>query len=167
MFKEDYPEIYDGTSSLVDTLIKERLSTVDRKIDERVGRVEEKASRGKYLSVLDSDDEVGKEWRAINKDPEFIASLEEIEPYTGIKKYDLLMDSWNRMDYERTLRFFKDFKAARKGSSPEKTETQTATMKDWRQFTQDMLDGKYQGREVDAEREEARLLKALTKRGRR
>lgn len=190
-FKEEYPEVYEGTSSLVDTMIKEKLSKVD-KIEEKIGKVEEKtekvkveSDRGLYLGKLDADQDVGRNWRTINEDPEFKKWIQEEVPYAGgLKRYDFLMDSWNKMEPDNTLKFFKDFNAlskaapkkdekkvkdddlhppkGQKGADNRKSdETPTVTMEEWKKFTRDVIDGKWKGREADADKEEQRLIKGL------
>lgn len=191
--KEEYPEIYEGTIALIDG-VKEKFSRVDT-IDEKIEKIEKEVVevkednaltvRERYLAKLDDDDEVGNEWRRLNEDPEFIKFLEETEPYTGFKKKDLLMNSWNEMKPSSTLQFFKDFKARKpaqdkdtpkpdvkkedvhpprgqKGSGgDQKGAGDAVTMEQWEKFTQDVITGRWKGKEAEMEKEELRLLKGL------
>jgi len=200
-FKDEYPEIYEGSTHLVRELIKENLPKPNNKIDDlekRVGKTEEGigdvkkenalSAKEKYLSAMDSDPDVGKEWRTINEDDDFMAALEEIEPLSGAKKMDLLKSAWNSMDPVRTLRFFKDFKASKKpdpseqkkeepkkedtdvhpprGKKADETKKESSdiiTPETIIKFYKDVADGKYKGKEAEQEKEEQRIHGALFK----
>ena len=48
-------------------------------------------------------------WHQMNGDPEFIQWLQLPEPYSGIKRHDLLMQAYDRQDTDRVIRFFSSY----------------------------------------------------------
>lgn len=194
--KEEYPETYEGINILMKEMISEHLPTkkiedIDKRVDKvekGVGEVQKDiglSAKETYLKSMDADPDIGKDWRKINEDEGFIASLEEIEPYSGKKKKDLLLSAWNSMDPVRTLRFFKDFKASKpketpkeepkedidihppeggKGDIGRKKDTgEIITPEKVAQFYKDVADGKYKGKDAEMEKEEKRIHDALFK----
>lgn len=194
-FKEEYPDIFDGVQTLIEEAVNEKLA---KKLEETVKPISQeistvkdnlgKTERERYLMALDSDPHIGKVWRTINEDPAFIQWLQEPEPFSGISKYQLLMDAWNNMDAQRTIRFFKEYQASRKtdqqkvkapkvdvrdeelhpprgqrSMEPRVESQEIITPEMYKKFTMDVIAGKYRGREAEAEKEEQRLLRGLLK----
>ncbi|MBM4305662.1 MAG: hypothetical protein FJ115_04780 [Deltaproteobacteria bacterium] len=169
-FKTEYPDIADGVQELVKSMVGQLENEVDtklKKVDQDVTKVNEdtvKKEKNTFLASLDGDKEIGEDWRTINNDPEFIESLQEIEPYSGRIKHELLMDAFNGMDTERTARFFRDFQ---KGKTAPKLDTERpndapiVTRQDLRRFYEDVRTGRWIGREKEAGLEEIRLIKGL------
>jgi len=194
-FNTEYPDVVDAVKLITNIMLDERLGRVDEKIskvEKTVGTVTEtfgQNERERFKTDLDTDTDVGKEWRAMNKDPEFIRSLQGNDIYTGRTKNELLQDAWNRMDRAATLQFFKDFKATKpsrpaptskvkKDVDPMKIDPPrggsggpdvdaiekgkaTATLAEIDKFYKDSAAGLYRGREAEFEKEERRLLKAI------
>ena len=61
------------------------------------------------LSGLDADPTIGTQWRVVNDNPEFIAWLEQADPFTGTQRMALLRDAFGRGDVVRTGAFFKAY----------------------------------------------------------
>lgn len=168
LLKEDYPEVAEGVTEIVKSIVGDitKLKTdVDsklQKVDQDVEKVSKETAKTKkegFLASLDADKEIGSQWRTINQDPEFIESLQEIEPYSGRTRHELLMDAFNGMDTERTARFFSDFQ---KGKTAKRANNDPiVTRQDLKNFYEDVRTGKWIGREKEASAEEIRLLESL------
>lgn len=193
-FKAEYPDVFEAATIIAKSIVESQMKPVQEKItkvEQTVGKVNEgigQNAKEKFLGQLDGDAGVGKEWRTLNKDPEFISWLQNKDIYTGRTKHELLSAAWDRHDPDATLQFFKDFKTVKlppkppenkgkdvdpnrvdpprggsggpKISSPGK-DGPTVTTADLSKFYKDQVDGVYRGREADAEKEERRLLKAM------
>lgn len=193
-FKTEYPDVFEAAQVIANAIIDQRLSKIDEKIskvEKNVGSVTEsfgQTERERFKADLDKDQDVGKEWRSMNKNPEFINSLQTKDIYSGKTKHELLTDAWNRMDKEATLQFFKDHKAAKSSKPAQKSKGSDVDPKkidppkggsggpnidtteknqpvitpaDLTEFYQSVANGDYRGREAEAEKEELRLLKAI------
>lgn len=199
-FQKEYPEIYEGASFLMKQLITEELSKAkgdfskdisDIKKDVKEVRDETgKSQKQLFLDSLDRDPEVGKEWRTINQDENFIGWLQSRAPYSGKKMHDLLMDSWNGMNTEATLEFFKDYKNIKKevvtepkpkdkkpkiedkdlhppkGGGSEidtkgKDEGEIVTPDQLLKFADEVQRGKWKGRDKERDAEEKRLTEGV------
>jgi hypothetical protein len=109
-FKADHPEV-------ADQMYKE-LSNRDKQIADLQAQIREvKAQTGdianrtiltaqeRYFSDLTK---LVPDWKTKNSDPVFVDSLNEIEPFSGETKHELLKKAHQRMDVERVARFFLD-----------------------------------------------------------
>jgi hypothetical protein len=195
-FKAEYPDVFEAVEKLNKAFIQESLSKIDEKlnrVEKTVGTVTEtfgQNERERFKADLDKDTDVGKDWRVVNKEKEFIGYLQTKDVYTGKTKHELLTDAWNRMDSDATLQFFKDFKATKSskpapkskgtdvdpkkidppkgGSGGPNIDTNekgkpTITPRDVKKFYEDVADpnGPWKGKQAEAEKEERRLLKAI------
>lgn len=61
------------------------------------------------MAQLDADPVVGKNWRAINDDNNFIAWCDQVDPFTGQQRIGLLRDAFGRGEVTRTAAFFKAY----------------------------------------------------------
>lgn len=59
------------------------------------------------------------EWRKINRDPEFLSWLSEVDPLMNVKKHDALKHAYANGDANRVLAFFQGFLASRPQPQPE------------------------------------------------
>jgi hypothetical protein len=169
-FKKEYPSLAKGIEALTKKVISESVKDTH----ELIGQ----SRRETYVSKL--DDTVA-DWRAINDDPEFIKWLQAKDKYTGATKHQLLTSAWNNFNLEASKAFFEDYKAE-KGmtSSPRKSEdtfdlspdTSGGTMPVKSQkgfiskdeistFYRDRAMGKFTGSEADAEKIEAKIMRAV------
>lgn len=193
-FQQEYPDMVEPITLIAKSMIEETINKLNEKIskiDESVGKVNqnlEKSDKERFLISLDADSEIGKEWRKINEDQAFIEWLQEPDRYTGVKKHDLLMNAWNKMNTESTSNFFKDFKASKtsppstegipketnksqdvhpprgaKSQGVPKEEGNPVTPEELTKFYKDVVDGKWKGKEKEASAEEERLIKSLIK----
>lgn len=190
--RTEYPEVYEGIVEIGRSMINEFKTEMDtklKKVDQDVTNINEEANKNKkerFLSELDRHKEIGKDWRTINQDPDFIDSLQEIEPYSGRTRHELLLDAFNSQDVVRTARFFEDFKKSKssikkdekperkiddgeihppkgtKGSEiKEEDKITPTTREELKNFYKDIALGKWNGREKEAEAEERRILLGL------
>lgn len=63
------------------------------------------------LNALDNDPSLTGKWRQVNEDPQFIAWLNQVDPFTGQQRKVLLRDAFSRGDVNRTGAFFKAYLA--------------------------------------------------------
>lgn len=165
ILQEDYPDIYEGASSLMKQLITEAKGDFSKDISDIKKDVKEvRAETGKsqkqlFLDALDRDPEVGKEWRTINQDDGFIAWLQNKAPYGGKKMHDLLLENWGEMDVEATIEFFKDYKQIKKETSPRIGEVITPDQ--LMKFSNDVSRGLWKGRDKERDAEEKRLTEGV------
>lgn len=71
-----------------------------------VGSSVVQTERQRVLSVLDGQ---LPNWREINQSSEFMEWLQQVDPYSGQKKHNLLLSAFENNDIDRTLAFFKGF----------------------------------------------------------
>lgn len=169
LLKEEYPEVAEGVQEIVKSIADDfkklhaEVSTKIQKVDQDVEKVTKETARTKkesFLASLDADKEIGSQWRTINQDSEFIDSLQEVEPYSGRTRHELLMDAFNGMDTERTARFFRDFRKD-KAAAKKTNDGPTVTRQDIKRFYEDVRAGRWDGREEEASAEEIRLIEGL------
>lgn len=63
------------------------------------------------MNGLDAHPEIGRTWRTVNVDDNFISWLQQDDPFTGGPRMKLLSDAFGRGDVNRTAAFFKAFVA--------------------------------------------------------
>jgi hypothetical protein len=74
-------------------------------------RTEAQTTRQACLAALDADPDLAGKWRATNDDPKFLAWLDQVDPFIGRTRRDLLGEAYARGDAKRTGAFFKAFQA--------------------------------------------------------
>lgn len=165
-FQKEYPEIYEGASSLMKQLITEAKGDFSKDISDIKKDVKEvrgetgRTQKQLFLDALDGDPEVGKEWRKINQEDGFFSWLQNKAPYGGKKMHDLLMDDWNGMDVEATLEFFKDYKKIKKVTAV-KDESEIITPDRLMKFADEVARGLWRGRDKERDAEEKRLTEGV------
>ena len=77
----------------------------------RGGQTEIRTENGqqRVMNALDADPALAGKWRVTNDDPEFIAWLNQVDPFAGALRMQLLHDAFARGDAVRTGNFFKTF----------------------------------------------------------
>lgn len=88
----------------VETL-KQRLDRLEGRV-EGVGTVMQRTEQQKMYDNLAS---TVPNWQQINVDAGFKDWLQVPDPYSGRKRYDMLMDAFTRQDTPRVIQFFKGF----------------------------------------------------------
>ncbi len=95
-----------------------RLEETVRRLESGQQRVEVNTSQQRVEIGLDNDAELNGKWRAINQDPAFIAWLNDIDPFAGVKRFQLLTDACSRGDAVRVGKFFKAYIAEHTAVAP-------------------------------------------------
>ena len=92
--------------------------------------IQQETAQHRVMSSLDADPQLGGKWREINVQPEFIAWLDQVDPFSGEQRMRLLSDAFARGDANRTGQFFRAFMAehtAVTSPPPAATLTHTST----------------------------------------
>lgn len=66
------------------------------------------SARDTMLQTLDREESIGN-WREINGHADFLAWLENVDPYSGQKKLDMLRQAFESNNTSRVMSFFKGF----------------------------------------------------------
>lgn len=96
------------------------------KIDKTVGGVSEEITQNKKQKVFAKLDDEVEDWQTLNVDPAFLQWLSAPDPFSGIRRGELLTKAFDTADADRVVRFFKSFlnehaavqSAATRGSQP-------------------------------------------------
>lgn len=145
-------------------------------------QVQERVKAFDQTSFLNAMRQRVPEFDKIDSDPKFLSWLEEVEPYSGVRKIDLLREAGSRLDVERAAAFFDSYLS---GSRPQQKqsnalEQQIAPSKgtagapytkgsqsnrvfsrsEITQFYRDVVEGKYKGREAEQQQLEREIVAA-------
>lgn len=71
-----------------------------------VAQTEKQTAGARVYAALDQN---VPGWRDINTDPNFLTWLQEVDPYSGSRRSDLLSQAFNAGDANRVMSFFKGF----------------------------------------------------------
>jgi hypothetical protein len=182
-FKDEFPDVFEGVSAVVNDVIAQSNQGIRDEITQVRKETKEEAER-RFWREIDRD---FPEWRKLNRDPEFLAWLDEAEPYSGITKQELLEKAHKECNAVEAVKFFKDFTKLKNPppppADPTKGKGQDAleqvglprggkgppapppagmvTRADITKFYEDVRRGKWKGREAEKKKEEARLIAAL------
>ncbi len=115
--KEEYPDIFDAVQKMMGPKKekekekeKEKTPAPERKAENTPGD-----ARSTMIFFLNRD---VPEYREINHDPEFIASLQAPDPITpGMTKNERLQQAWDANDFTTVIGYFRDFKASKSSKS--------------------------------------------------
>jgi len=102
--KEDFPEVYKAVEKLL-AKTTQQVATKDE-----VKATEEKVNKVVTMSFYDQLTNLVPDWQALNQDPEFLAWLSEVEPYTGKTKHELMLMAYNEGSASKVAQFFNNFK---------------------------------------------------------
>ena len=111
--REDYG---DDMISVVKKAAREEFEPVVAQLQQEngqlrtlLGGMQEKSAvsaRDGMLSKLDAEQ---SNWRELNQNPEFLGWLENVDPYNGMKRLDMLRQAFEGNNTTRVLAFFKGF----------------------------------------------------------
>jgi len=188
--KTEAPYIWKALEKITSKVVRvtnDEVSRVASKIDEQSAKV----TRSEEERFYDKLDTTIPDWEEINKSPEFIQWLSEVERYTGVSRHALLEDAYKRKDANRVVAFFEDFKTLnnketqQKGAIPDnkvpkdvappksagtrkplpgkesKQDFEVIKSSDIQQFYSDVRRGKYEGRDEEKRKIEAKIERAL------
>ena len=74
-----------------------------------LGGMQQKSILGARDEMLDKLDNELSNWRQLNSQPDFLGWLENVDPYSGNKKLEMLRQAFENNNTSRVLAFFKGF----------------------------------------------------------
>lgn len=192
----EYPYVVEGVYSIIrQELAKERqwiMSEVSKALDNVLSRVNDvgmAAGRSQSSLFWSSLSELVEDWEVWNTNKDFLAWLDEEDPLSGYKRFDLLRQAKASYNADKVAAFFREFKRY-KGISESAGNVQTnqqvsksermvapgrsagsvsqttkkggeepLTRDDIAQFYRDVQRGAYVGRDQDKAAMEARIAK--------
>jgi hypothetical protein len=108
--KEDFPEIYRAITKLLERVTK-KVVTKDE-----IKQVEDKVTQATFQTFYNKLDTLVPDWRTLNEDPDFLAWLNDRDPFTGRTKLELLRLAYQEGDADRVAIFFNEYKKQRQSS---------------------------------------------------
>lgn len=108
--KEDFPEIYRAITKLLDRVTK-KVVTKDE-----IKQVEDKVTQATFQTFYNKLDNLVPDWRTLNEDPDFLAWLNDRDPFTGRTKLELLRLAYQEGDADRVAVFFNEYKKQKQPS---------------------------------------------------
>jgi len=121
--EEEVEEYGDDFVSLVRRVAQEEAGRAVQQVTPKIEKVEGEIERTRTQSAIDRvyaqlDDHV-KNWRAINRSPEYLAWLDEEDPFSGTTRKTLLRAAFDRADGPLVLRFFTGFLNEQQALNPQ------------------------------------------------
>lgn len=167
--KKEYPSLAKGIEALAKKVVAESVSDTHQMINQ--------SRRETFVSKVDDSIE---NWRQVNDDPDFIQWLQTRDKYTGASKHQLLKSAWDNYNVDSMKAFFDDFKSEKGTMSTTKNETTfdlspdtsggTMPSKSTKGFIskdeistfyRDRAMNRFAGSEADAEKIEAKIMRAV------
>ncbi len=191
-FTTEYPDIYEATDALVQVraraIAKAVFSEEFEKLNRRLTAIEQGAVQKTKESFYEALNNAHPNWEEIQASAEWSKFLATPDEFSGIPRWQLVKDAYDKLDAARVIRFFDAFTnkgASRSSSSPSpstsKIESRVApgrtqnanpgtggngskgvTRDELKQFYLDVSQGKWKGREAEMKKEEARLIRGVT-----
>jgi len=120
---QDYEDFPDEIQALVNSIVgltRQNKELTDRlaKTEGQAGAIVQNQAKTDRQRFWDAVDERVPDWDAINKDPGFIGWLNEVDPFSGLPRQKLLEDATARMDVNRHVLFFDQFKREKGLANP-------------------------------------------------
>jgi len=105
--QDEYPEVYKGLKTAVGKELKGLSEKIDKLAESVKVNTQEvhRTAEERYYDDLDTV----KEWRVINKSEEFNDWLDQVEPLSGFKRRDILLDAHGSLDSNRVKSFYTSF----------------------------------------------------------
>ena len=106
-FREEYgSEMVDGVAAMVQGMIAPVQKQVET-VNKTVTSTSVKASHDRMRSILKASN---IDYDRVNNDPVFVDEyLQEVDPYSGLKRFDLVNDAFHSGEFERAALFFKSY----------------------------------------------------------
>jgi len=112
-FQTEYPDIYEGTDILVQARAKEIARTLFKeefdKLNQRLNAVEHGQVQKTKESFYEALNKAHPNWEQMQSSPEFAAFIQLTDEFSGIPRWQLLKDAYNKLDAGRAIRFFDAF----------------------------------------------------------
>jgi hypothetical protein len=93
----------------------DRLRRENKELEEKVGRNLGESARERMMLQLKND---VPDWEAVNVSEKFLAWLEEVDIFSGLKRRDALTKAYNNNDAARVVGIFKAFKREDSATDP-------------------------------------------------
>jgi hypothetical protein len=176
--KKELPDVESAIQYYVNKHMKDSTQDILGKVSSKVESIEstvKDTTRGVFESELAMR---VPEWKSLNRNPDFLSWLEQIEPFSGTSRLDLLRSAQLRGDAVTASNFFLSF-MDEKGiksqnlssfthtpketthTSPPNREVKNVITRDFvKKFYRDITDGKYKGREKKAREIEEKINEA-------
>lgn len=108
-FGEDFIDV--AQRSAMERLNPEvsRLSNEIKKLQDQLGKVVTTTAKNQQQNIYTFLDSKLENWRAINRDQEFIAWASLPDPFSGVTRIEMLREAFNKGDGPRVLNFFQGF----------------------------------------------------------
>ena len=130
-FQTEYPDIYEGTDILVQARAKEVAKALFKeefdKLNQRLNAVEQGQVQKTKESFYEALNKAHPNWEQIQASPEFSEFIQLPDEFSGIPKWQLLKDAYNKLDAGRAIRFFDAF-LNKTGSPASSTPSATASV---------------------------------------
>lgn len=108
-FQKEYEDIFEPTIILCRSLIQEAIGKLERKFEDRLSVEKKQDTQSKKNQFYDALDKAYPDWETIQKSPEFGAFMREPDPLSGIPRWHLMKDAYDKFDAPRAIRFFDHF----------------------------------------------------------
>ena len=130
-FQTEYPDIYEGTDILVQARAKEIARTLFKeefgKLNQRLNAVEQGQVQKTKESFYEALNKAHPNWEQIQGSEEFSGFIQLPDEFSGIPRWQLLKDAYNKLDSGRAIRFFDAF-LNKTGSPASSTPSATASV---------------------------------------
>ena len=119
------PDLYDFIKRTSLEAVQPEIERVAAPIQQRLTKTEAAATTAAQTVAVDAvqrlyallNDQV-PDWEQLNEAPEFLAWLEQRDPYTGLARGELLAQAYKAHDGPRVVAFFNGFKSENAAISP-------------------------------------------------
>ena len=112
-FQTEYPDIYEGTDILVQARAKEIVRTLFKeefdRLNQRLNAVEQGQVQKTKESFYEALNKAHPSWEQIQGSSEFSEFIQLLDEFSGIPRWQLLKDAYNKLDAGRAIRFFDAF----------------------------------------------------------
>jgi len=120
-FQTEYPDIYEGTDIVARARAKEEFAKIEPrvreiarsmfkeeidKLDKRLNVLEGHTVQATRQSFYDALYKAYPDWEAIQASPEFGEFIQGEDELSGIPRWKLLKDAYEKLDAKRAIRFF-------------------------------------------------------------
>lgn len=130
-FQTEYPDIYEGTDILVQARAKEIAKVLFKeefeKLNQRLKAVEQGQVQKTKESFYEALNKAHPNWEQIQASPEFSEFIRQPDEFSGVPRFQLLKDAYNKLDAGRAIRFFDVF-LNKTGSPASSTPSATASI---------------------------------------
>jgi hypothetical protein len=185
--RKEMPELEEAINFLFEQRATELIAAkIDPKLketDTKINNLEDTTVKGAYNVFSKTLSDAVPNWKVLNEDPGFLKWLEDVEPYSGLRKADLIVMAHDNLDASRVSQFFLDYiKSTGKTPAPPApdpakfvappkpsgggepqlpNEKDFVTTQEISAFYNDVAMGRYKGREDERAKYEAKINNAL------